>query len=962
MTITPPSPHAYTVDDEGNVSAPSAMSAIENLSELKNVKSVDWLTEPKGESTATLVITYEEDGVERKEEHTVSIDTSAIEEYEAKKKQAEADANNSEQPQIGKERIPESVNQQANPADPKKGETIIKAKLEAEGINGQPFDYKGIFGNNPETKATLVTDNGDISMDINPDTGEVTFNGVFKQEDVKNKDIWVEFNGQKIKGKLIVNESDGVIDQANATTTYTIKLYQVRNTDIVVETKDEKGNTASNPNSKKTGGSVKVKGNNKDLAEVEIPTDNKETKTVDPKNDGQINSKNKDDINAGLTFEIEGQENGFLVDKDNKKVYKAGEIEPDKKGLDPTKIEFTEKPLVDSDTKRSEDKDYVKVDFSAGKHGKIDSTNTTYVIKGVTLGDDTISAPSVTENEGWEFTGWDPIIQNKYDGPKTHVAQYKYIGGDIVPQEGNDKPDVPDNFVLVEFQAGEHGSLTGTTKYWVNPDAGKTLADIAKPSVTANEGWKFTGWNKEDTTKITGALEVTAEYKAEVTTDEIVPYLPGEEEPTKGSDGKTIPDNYITVTFKSEDEAKGTVKVGGKEGAEVKAKVKPGTNLAGKVVAVAKEGYGFTEWNPALGEASDNAVYTAKFIKDGSEIGANDPIPEGWHKVTVKQDADSIQAGTVTEKTYAVKDKLSKDILVDLTGKAADKYENPAWYDGETNLGAKPTADLAVSGDKTIIAKADKKAQSEAPKVNQPTEGDDKITGTGKPGAKIVVKDKDDNVIGETEVGDDGKWEVPVPADKPLKEGDKITVEQTEKGKKPSTTETTVKGKDSDNGSDGGGDLPFIPDSHADEDHDDKTDDTSDKEEDDRTDAEKNPAVDPDKTGVEDLDKLTNKEKQEVIDKVKKVNPAAVDVTIDDKGNVTLIYNDGSTNMIPAFRLVYKKEGVKIPSKENMQDPTRKRAGKNVKTGIGSASGLFGVVGAALAGLFVTKKKEDEDK
>ena len=79
-------------------------------------------------------------------------------------------------------------------------------------------------------------------------------------------------------------------------------------------------------------------------------------------------------------------------------------------------------------------------------------------------------------------------------------------------------------------------------------------------------------------------------------------------------------------------------------------------------------------------------------------------------------------------------------------------------------------------------------------------------------------------------------------------------------------------------------------------------------------------------------------------------------------GNVTLIYNDGSTNMIPAFRLVYKKEGVKIPSKENMQDPTRKRAGKNVKTGIGSASGLFGVVGAALAGLFVTKKKEDEDK
>lgn len=413
---------AYTVDDEGKVSAPSAMSAIENLSELKNVKSVDWLTEPKGESTATLVITYEIDGEERKEEHTVSIDTSAIEEYEAKKIQAEADANNSEKPEIGEERIPESVNQQANPADPKKGETIIKAKLEAEGINGQPFDYKGIFGNNPETKATLVTDNGDISMDINPDTGEVTFNGVFKQEDVKNKDIWVEFNGQKIKGKLIVNESDGVIDQANATTTYTIKLYQVRNTDIVVETKDEKGNTASNPDSKKTGGSVKVKGNNKDLAEVEIPTDNKETKTVDPKNDGQINSKNKDDINAGLTFEIEGQENGFLVDKEKNKVYKSGEIKPDENGLDPTKIEFTEKPLVDSVKDRSKDTDYVKVEFVVGEKGQTPSVTTQYVIKGVNHGG-RIAAPADPQGKkGYTFARWSEAVQPVYNADARHEA------------------------------------------------------------------------------------------------------------------------------------------------------------------------------------------------------------------------------------------------------------------------------------------------------------------------------------------------------------------------------------------------------------------------------------------------------------------------------------------------------------------------------------------------------------
>ncbi|WP_205617663.1 hypothetical protein, partial [Helcococcus sueciensis] len=92
---------------------------------------------------------------------------------------------------------------------------------------------------------------------------------------------------------------------------------------------------------------------------------------------------------------------------------------------------------------------------------------------------------------------------------------------DIIPQEpGEEKPDVPENFVLVEFLPGEHGTLEGTTKYWVNKEAGKTLADVKEVKefkelkVTANEGYKHTGWDKEDTTEIKAALEVTAQYKA----------------------------------------------------------------------------------------------------------------------------------------------------------------------------------------------------------------------------------------------------------------------------------------------------------------------------------------------------------------------------------------------------------------------------------------------------------------
>ena len=52
--------------------------------------------------------------------------------------------------------------------------------------------------------------------------------------------------------------------------------------------------------------------------------------------------------------------------------------------------------------------------------------------------------------------------------------------------------------------------------------------------------------------------------------------------------------------------------------------------------------------------------------------------------------------------------------------------------------------------------------------------------------------------------------------------------------------------------------------------------------------------------------------------------------------------------------------------KQMKQDPMRNRrdqkGARDVKTGVGSVSGLFGIMGTALAGLFVTKKKEEEDK
>lgn len=70
--------------------------------------------------------------------------------------------------------------------------------------------------------------------------------------------------------------------------------------------------------------------------------------------------------------------------------------------------------------------------------------------------DSTLTPPAVTANNGWtQKTGteaWNPALATKYDTATEHVAQYKYNGPDVVPQPGNDIPDVPSNFVLVEFK------------------------------------------------------------------------------------------------------------------------------------------------------------------------------------------------------------------------------------------------------------------------------------------------------------------------------------------------------------------------------------------------------------------------------------------------------------------------------------------------------------------------------
>ena len=77
------------------------------------------------------------------------------------------------------------------------------------------------------------------------------------------------------------------------------------------------------------------------------------------------------------------------------------------------------------------------------------------------------------------------------------------------------------------------------------------------------------------------------------------------------------------------------------------------------------------------------------------------------------------------------------------------------------------------------------------PTIDQPYEGDKKITGKGEPESKIVV-DLPDGTQVDGEVDKNGNWTVDVPVDKPLKAGDTITAKQIDKFGKEKTATTIV--------------------------------------------------------------------------------------------------------------------------------------------------------------------------
>ncbi|EKX87351.1 Ig-like domain-containing protein, partial [Peptostreptococcus anaerobius] len=411
--------------------------------------------------------------------------------------------------------------------------------------------------------------------------------------------------------------------------------------------------------------------------------------------------------------------------------------------------------------------DYVKVEFKEGAHGTLKGT-TKFLVKDGSA-KTVLNAPTIEPNANYEAkkdANWDPAIPETFTGTEknkksfTFTAQYTYTGKDVVEQKpGDKKPDVPENFVKVEFKKGDHGVISSeyTTIYWVNSEENKTLANITKPTVTAFEGYKFTGWDKVDTEAIgKDGLTVTAQYKPTVVTED-----PKDAE------------HYAKVDFVAGDQGK-FEQVGGKDQVTTFWVLKKEDVKFNAPVVTANNGFVFSGWNPALQtKYTEDKTHTAKY-EPKSDI--SDVPVAGFQEVKFMAGTDG-NFGKGNETPITTKSVwVRPNVQVDLTTKAPKVIANK----GKVHTGWKPsligtftksdtateiTAQYKTDADNNGVADEDE--TTPAPTAKALNVGKDPksttITGKAVPGAKVVAKTTIDNkevVVGEATADNNGDYKI----------------------------------------------------------------------------------------------------------------------------------------------------------------------------------------------------------
>lgn len=349
--------------------------------------------------------------------------------------------------------------------------------------------------------------------------------------------------------------------------------------------------------------------------------------------------------------------------------------------------------ITNPDTTKPVPDGYVRVTFDPTDKGTITSGTATQdvLIAGhKTLGD--LTKPAVQGKATNVFSGWDKKDDTKLDEniqgrALTVTALYN---DDIKPVDDPDS-DIPKGYARVVFKAGEHGKFAQgeITAYDVlmKKDVTRTLGEVKKPKVTANDGYTFKSWDKSDTLALEGGkkLEVTATYNQNVIISD---------DPTT-----PIPEGYVRATFKT-DGAKGAIKV------TINGVDKTLETVVMDVLPKTK----------TVGELKANLTLTAK----------GDNVFEGWSKpddytVVNSVTIEALYQGGQTDTPTATALNVGKDNFTTIKGTATPGARVVARVDG-TIVGEAVADD---KGNYTIKATQDGKKLPDRTKV--------KVTATKAP-------------------------------------------------------------------------------------------------------------------------------------------------------------------------------------------------------------------------------------
>ena len=594
------------------------------------------------------------------------------------------------------------------------------------------------------------------------------------------------------------------------------------------------------------------------------------------------------------------------------------------------------------------------------------------------LGKDAPAGAKIDENTGKitytpteDKAGQDvkiPVVVTYKDGSTDEVKATVTVAklDDIIDRTDDPTKPTPAGYVRVTFEASEGvDPLQGAKVYDVKE--GTVLTADKYPTVTAKDGYENPTWSTKPGTAITkgnATITATATKKNEETSAK--PVIDDVTEGDKiisgkgeaGSDIVVMRGKDLILKTKVNDDGTWSVKV--PDGKTLKKGQKIVVKQTEKDKKPATENTTVKEKAPA---AKPDAP-TLKANDDGS-VTVTPPTDKDVDVVQITYTDENNHEGTLAvtkdaKGQWKLPDGTDKSITIDPTTGVVTIPANQVKDGSEVKAVAQKGTE--VSEEAKVNAKNNPVPQTDAKKnpavAPEKTEVEDKTALTPEEKAEVEKKVKEKNPKAEkVEGGNDGSVTLTYPdkstntltpeqtvtekagdTETDAKKNPAVAPEKTEVADKTALTpeekaevekkvkEKNPKAEKVEVGNDGSVTLTYP----------DKSTNTLTPEqtvtEKAKTDAEKNPVKDPVKTKVENKDKLTEEEKAKVVEEVKKANPAAKDVTVDDKGNVTLTYPDGSTNTLPSEKTVTDKKATNpdktiadktnptVPSKTEVKD------------------------------------------